>query len=315
MNRAEKYVYKVYQTKSFSAAAKELYVAQPALSTTIKKLEAELGYEIFNRKKSPITLTREGELYVEYLEKTIENEYQLKERIALLNRSKSGILTIGGSNSAAYYYLPKICGEFYRRHPDVKIVIDVGEARGIYDKLNKGTLDLVLGTRCDTSIFDAVTLCTEKYVIIVRKDYPGAEKLAEYSLTRDEVLSGDYSPEREVTDITIFRDINFFKPGANSGAWTKFPEFWNQCTNAPVRVTNFRRMDFQYSLMLAGVGAIITPPVKLIEDKRESDNLYYFVIGTPKNERRTMLIYKKNIPLSKNAAEFISIAREICKKS
>lgn len=156
-------------------SAKELFVSQPALSSAVKNLEEELGYEIFNRKKSPVTLTAEGELYIEYLEESIEIERNLKERISSLHDLPFEKLSIGGSNSIAHHILPKICGEFCRRYPNVSLKIDVGGH--LCDKLGQGNLDLVVQSICDFSRFDAVKLWEEKYVVAVRKDYPGAISL------------------------------------------------------------------------------------------------------------------------------------------
>lgn len=315
MNRAEKYVYKVYQTKSFSVAAKEMYVSQPALSTTIRKLEAKLGYEIFNRKNSPVTLTREGELYVEYIEEAMELEKNLAKRMSSLYESPSKKLSIGGSNSIAHYIIPKICGEFCRRFPKVEVKIDAATTTSaLFEKLNQGALDLVIASGYDSSRLDAIKLWKEKYVVVMRKDYPGSEKLAKYSLSRDEILSGNFSKDKEITDWKLFKDIKFFKPGTNSYSWKKMPEFITQCSYTSCRVIIFHKMDICYKLMLEGLGAIITPQVVLFENSDMSDNLYYFALGFANNEHQAMLVYKKGSPLSEAAQDFIEIAREMYEK-
>ena len=51
------YVYEVYKEKSFSKAAKNLYISQPSLSANVRRVENKIGYPIFNRNTSPLTLT------------------------------------------------------------------------------------------------------------------------------------------------------------------------------------------------------------------------------------------------------------------
>ncbi len=314
MNKAEEYVYKVCQTKSFSVAAKELYVSQPALSKTIKKLETELGYEIFNRNHYPVTLTREGELYAEYLEEAITLEKNLTKRITSLHESQFKKLSVGGSNSAAYHSLPKICGELNRRFPKMVLAINVAESTGaLFDKLSQGALDLVIATDCNFSKFDAVKLWREKYVVVVRKDYPGAEKLSKYALSRDEILTGNFSKSKEITDYKIFKDLEFFKPAINSNAWKKMPEFMSQCTHSSYHLTNFRRMDIHYKLMLEGLGALIAPQTVISENSDDKNELYYFALGIENNERQVMIVYKKGVPLTKAMQNFIDIAQELYK--
>ena len=58
------YAYAVYKEKSFTKAAKELCISQPALSATIRKLETNLGHPIFDRSGKTITLTDIGERYI-----------------------------------------------------------------------------------------------------------------------------------------------------------------------------------------------------------------------------------------------------------
>ena len=59
------YVYAVWQERSFSAAARKLFVSQPALSAAVKKVEAELGLPIFDRGRTPLQRTDAGRAYIE----------------------------------------------------------------------------------------------------------------------------------------------------------------------------------------------------------------------------------------------------------
>ena len=62
-----KYVYAVYQEKSFSKAAKKLFISQPALSNMVRKAEREVGAAIFDRSTIPLTITKEGAHYFLFL--------------------------------------------------------------------------------------------------------------------------------------------------------------------------------------------------------------------------------------------------------
>ena len=72
------YVYAVYLNKSFSKAAEELYISQPALSATIKKVEEKIGLPIFDRSSNPIQLTPAGEYYIESIENIMNMEKEMK---------------------------------------------------------------------------------------------------------------------------------------------------------------------------------------------------------------------------------------------
>ena len=62
------YVYAVWQEKSFSAAARKLFVSQPALSASVRKVERELGLPIFNRSTTPLQLTDAGRALAQSIE-------------------------------------------------------------------------------------------------------------------------------------------------------------------------------------------------------------------------------------------------------
>ncbi len=317
MNNAEKYVYAIYEKKSFSEAAKELYISQPALSSTIKNHEKQLGYKIFNRSTSPITLTREGSLYIEYLEESIYLEKQLKERLQLLNNDYEKKISIGGSKSAACNIIPKLCSEFKRRFPDVSIKIDAGETgveSNLFDKLNRGVLDFVISTNIDPNEYSSLLLKKEKYMIVIHKNYPVIDKLKKYALSFDELLMGEYPPEKEITDWSLFENVKLFRPGPNTKTWKTFSKFYKITADEPCRIINHRRLDMQYSLMKEGMGAILMPKSSIIAKGDDNENLYYFDVSLPDNLREIVLVYKEDSLRSQCVRDFIELAKEMYQK-
>ena len=70
MFRGMEYVYAVWKERSFSSAAKKLYISQPALSNSIKRVEDKVGTPLFDRSTSPIQLTDVGQ---EYLHRALDH--------------------------------------------------------------------------------------------------------------------------------------------------------------------------------------------------------------------------------------------------
>ena len=75
----------------------------------IKKAEKEIGAPIFNRKTVPFTLTAEGALYIDSIEKVLKIENETKSRIQDIALLKSGTLKIGTATHLSFYAIPKIC--------------------------------------------------------------------------------------------------------------------------------------------------------------------------------------------------------------
>ena len=74
MFRYKDYVYEIYKERSFSKAAQNLYISQPALSSAVSKYEKSLGFLIFDRSKNPLRLTSEGKIFLESIENIINIE-------------------------------------------------------------------------------------------------------------------------------------------------------------------------------------------------------------------------------------------------
>ena len=64
METSEKYVLSVYNNRSFSLAAKELFISQPALSASISRHEKAIGFSVFDRSVIPVALTEKGKIYI-----------------------------------------------------------------------------------------------------------------------------------------------------------------------------------------------------------------------------------------------------------
>lgn len=78
MFQSKDYIYEIYRCGSFSAAAKNLYITQPAISIAVKKEEQELGQPIFERSSSHLLLTDAGRAYIDAVEKLHRIEDDLK---------------------------------------------------------------------------------------------------------------------------------------------------------------------------------------------------------------------------------------------
>ena len=63
------YIYAVYKEGSFSKAAKSLFISQPSLSATVKRIEEKIGYPVFDRSTKPLQLTEPGVQYIRTVEK------------------------------------------------------------------------------------------------------------------------------------------------------------------------------------------------------------------------------------------------------
>ena len=86
--------YTVANNKNITKAAKELNISQPAISKSIKKLEEQLGGQLFVRTKKGVTLTEEGKEFYKYIKTAIEYIYNAENKFTELTNLEIGTIRI-----------------------------------------------------------------------------------------------------------------------------------------------------------------------------------------------------------------------------
>ena len=140
------YVLTVLNEKSFTAAAKKLYVSQPSLSQTIKQVEANIGAPIFNRTSDELQLTYAGERYVEAARKIMSIYSDLINEIEDMKDEIHGTLRLGVSMQRGMNLLPLILPQFIQRYPYVNIELHEHGSDHLERMVMDGDVDVALIT-------------------------------------------------------------------------------------------------------------------------------------------------------------------------
>ncbi|MBQ7328671.1 MAG: LysR family transcriptional regulator [Oscillospiraceae bacterium] len=312
MELSAKYAYQVYKEKSFSAAAKVLYVSQPALSAAISRLEKELGMRIFDRTKLPLTLTPQGRIYIESIEEIMECESNMRRRIRELSDMSYGSLTIGGSSFASYFLMSKICGAFHKKYPQIKVTLDIGNVGSsdvLWSKLKNDEIDLLVTYVADHSKYITEPIYKERLVIAMHKEMRGAGELSHLALTHEEILTGKYSKEREIEDLSVFNNIEFIKYTDMLDTARRMTQMLGDFKTASCAIKNARHSEMHYNLMCSGIGAVITTDSAIRQKQHDAENILFF-LPKSKESHRTIYIARQHStddnPIVKN---FIQIAK------
>lgn len=135
--------FEIIKAGSISAAAKNLFVTQPALSRRVKALEDELGYQLFVRSKGQrnIELTEKGELFISPARKWL-SVWQESMEIGRVN--SAGILNISSVGSVSSYILPVVFRKFSAAHRDVTISFHNYHSFESYRYVENGLIDIAL---------------------------------------------------------------------------------------------------------------------------------------------------------------------------
>jgi LysR family nitrogen assimilation transcriptional regulator len=142
--RSLRYFVHVARARSFSRAALDLRVAQPALSRQIKKLEEEVGAELFLRTARGLEITATGSHLLERAETLIQQMADALEDTRAVGSGLSGRLAIGVSPATCEVLPPLIARECARRHPHLRLAFVEGFSGFIFKQLMSQDLALTL---------------------------------------------------------------------------------------------------------------------------------------------------------------------------
>ncbi|MBI2299362.1 MAG: LysR family transcriptional regulator [Armatimonadetes bacterium] len=123
---------------SLSAAARELFISQPAVTQQVHKLEAEYRCQLFLRHERGVKLTPAGEVLREHALRVVELEEQAGEALAALQQSLRGTLRLGATFTLGEYLLPPILARFKAAHPDVELLLEIENAAKVVEHVAGG---------------------------------------------------------------------------------------------------------------------------------------------------------------------------------
>lgn len=132
----------VARQKSFSAAARSLFISQPAVSQSVAQLEAALETRLFVRRGRSVELTREGELLYSHVHAALGLLANGEEHLQRLHTLAEGELRIGAGDTVSRWYLLPVIERFHRLYPNVALRITNRTSAETVHLLQDGRLDL-----------------------------------------------------------------------------------------------------------------------------------------------------------------------------
>ena len=164
--------YTVANTGNISKAADMLFISQPAISKAISKLEDGLHVKLFLRSSKGVTLTDEGQVLYNHIEKAFSNISQGEDEIRHIHELGIGQLKIGVSTSLCKHILLDKLQTFILENPHIKVIIDCHSTVNTLKLLNDGRIDI--GLICKTDIpagFEYQDVSTIHDIFVVNETY------------------------------------------------------------------------------------------------------------------------------------------------
>ncbi|MEO5701944.1 MAG: LysR substrate-binding domain-containing protein [Casimicrobiaceae bacterium] len=161
---------------SFSRAAEELHLTQPAVSAQVKQLEEHAGLPLFEQLGKKVYLTPAGREMLHYSRAIIQQFHDAEAAMAGLKGVAGGTLNIAVI-SAGDYFFPRLLAAFLRRQPDVVLNLQVHNREALLRELIENRTDLAVMVRPPVDL-DTVneTFAPHPYVIVAPPDHPLARR-------------------------------------------------------------------------------------------------------------------------------------------
>lgn len=305
------YVYEVYKERSFTKAAQNLYISQPALSATIKKLEKNLGYPIFERSGKEVRPTYIGQMYIQAVEDVLMIRENLECEIDHLVNLRKGRILLGSTTFIASYILPSLLKRFRQQNPDIEVEILVEQSTILREKLEKGLVDIaidnVLGEEPE---YCYVPLLREHILLGVPEDFPVNRTYRDYQISVQTIQKKncDYTKLPKI-DISVFREEPFILLKSGNKMRQIATGIFAEHRIIPNVCFEFDQLMTSISFAESGFGTCFLTDT-ILRYVGPCKNVVYYQPDTEFSDRTLYIMHKKNKYLPFACREFIDFLQK-----
>lgn len=274
----------VAENKSISKAAVQLYISQPAVSITIRKLEENLNTTLFIRKSKGVELTEKGRLLYDSAKKAL-NMLSDTER-SLRFPSNTGYLRVASSNVLCKHFLMPYLKKFSNLYPNTDLAITCTSSVEACLMIEECSIDLALIVKPENlrrSIYHSLGVI--EYIFVCTPTY--REK---FNCDNDEIF--DYA------NIMLLDKDNVSRKHINS--------YYAKNNIIPLHILEVNEMDMliEFAKMSIGVSCVVK---QFVENELKSGSLIETTLSNPIPPREIGFLYNNIQPFNENILKFINM--------
>lgn len=292
------YVLTLAHEGSFSKAADVLNITQPSLSQYIKKIEREIGLDLFDRTNGDVRITDAGRVYIEAGKRILDIEHQMENSFTDLAAYKTGSLIIGAAPYRAASMLPAIASSFQSLHPGMHLIVREGTTAELVEGMEHGEYDLALTLLpIDKRLFNYEPVVEEELILAVPVSHaPIPTTMVEgrkHPAVDARVLNG--------ASMVMLTDAQFMQKQLENLLLDKHMTVH---TAAIVK-----SLEAQIEFVKAGVGMALMPSG--IERFCNDSTVTFYSFTDPLPKREVVVMWRKEQKLSKTAEELKEVIHSI----
>ena len=269
----------VVQEDGITRAAEKLHRVQSNVTTRIKKLEQDLGTELFIRQGKRLYLSSAGQTLLQYADELIDLAAEARE--AVKDNQPRGTFRLGAMESTAIVRLPEPISRFHDLHPQVSIELQTGNPKQLSLAVLAGDIDAALVTEpIADEQFEKAKIFQEKVVIVTRDDHHAIK--GKNDLPETIIVFEQGCPHRNLLEL-----------------------WYQQLGEIPHRIVELGSYHAMLSCVIAGMGAALLPQ-SVLTTFPEARRLKIHKLPKTLDSLETKLIWRKNA-FSPNIEAFRSV--------
>ncbi len=281
---------------SFSKAAEKLCISQPSLSQYIKKLESEVGCELFVRSGMSVALTQQGEVFLRYARTSSDIERNMFLELADIKNECGGNIKVGISHFRCSGMMPDVVSQFRKIYPNITVSLHEKTVAELTADMPNLSCDIfILPHECEYHGYESIDIAHEEFALAV------PVKIAKkYSLG---IPCEDSRCEIDIKQLDGADFVTLFEGQKAERELLRLCNISDTKINVVARCVDIETM---YSFALSGVGAALLP--RTVLDRRASDLRVYAVKNS--NIRKIAAFLPESAYRSKPIKDFLNICIE-----
>ena len=274
----------VAECKSISKAAAQLYISQPAVSITIKKLEENLNTTLFIRKSKGVELTENGRKLYENAKRAFQILFDTENRLRF--HQNTGYLRIAASNVLCKYFLMPYLKEFTSSYPNTDVSITCTSSATACTMVEQCSIDLALVAKPEnlgTAVYHSLGVI--EYIFVCTSAY--RDKL---NCSNDKIF--------EHGNIILLDKDNVSRRHLNN--------YYAQNKITPLHILEVNEMDLliEFAKMGIGVSCVVK---QFVEEELKAGSLIEIELSKPIAPREIGFLYNQIQPMNENILKFIEV--------
>ena len=303
------YIYEIYKAGSISRAAQNLYISQPSLSASLKRVEEKIGYPLFDRGVKPLRLTEYGKEYIAAVLQIKNIENQFEAYINDLGELKTGSVRLGGTNMFASFVLPSMIMNFHADNPHITYEVIEETTLGLEELLRSGQLDIAVDNFVpDDDAFDYKPVGRESLILTVPAHLAVNERIKEYRIAPEAIRDRSFlSDSIPAVPLKYFEHEPFVLLKTSNDTRRRAESMCRDCGFEPSIIYESEQQTSSYHVCCSGIGIAFISTL-LLDAFPANENIYYYKLDSPLSHRQYYFIWKKGRYVTRVMREFLNLA-------